>query len=125
MALAEDEKNVVTGADLLRRGATLLQEACPRCGGVQIKYQGKVYCLNEDDLGAVLNPNSQVSEKKENPPPANEAENSLRKMLEDKLANASKQLESTSDIEEQARLLDLISKYLETIKKLGTSKETV
>jgi len=110
-------------ADILRRGATLLQEACPKCGGVQLKYQGKVYCLNEDDLNEVLSgrPGVQPAIKKEDKTQValSEGSDSLRKLLEEKLADTSKQLESTSDVQEQSKLLDLISKYLETLQKLN------
>ena len=48
------KQRIVSSADLLRRGASLLGEACPRCGGVQVKFKGHVYCLNEDDLSELL-----------------------------------------------------------------------
>jgi hypothetical protein len=50
---------------------------------------------------------------------ATESSISLRKLLEEKLASASKQLEGTTDVSEQSKLLDLISKYLETLEKLN------
>jgi len=127
MGQTERKNNIVASAELVRRGATLLQEACPRCGGVQIRYQGKVYCLNEDDLDSVLNPKPQREQafqqipKKAEVRPAgtiSQSSESLRKLLEEKLDNVSKQLESTTDVDEQARLLELISKYLETLEKL-------
>ena len=31
-------------ADMLRRGATLLREPCPECGGILLRYQGKDIC---------------------------------------------------------------------------------
>ncbi len=42
----------------------------------------------------------------------------LRAMLEQKLDAASKELEAAKDVGEQTRLLDLISKYVETLEKL-------
>jgi uncharacterized Zn finger protein (UPF0148 family) len=117
------KSRMITSADLLRRGATLLQEACPRCGGVQIRYQGKIYCLNEDDIESALSPKPEQSRqtKKEESKPSlvSEASSTLRKTLEEKLASVSKQLEATTDVEEQGRLLDLISKYVETLEKLN------
>jgi uncharacterized Zn finger protein (UPF0148 family) len=115
---------MVLAADLVRRGASILQEACPRCGSVQIKYKGKVYCTSEDDLESLRNPSSvketivydKVEEHKP-VPAASQAADSLRKMLEEKLNNLSKQLESTTSPDEQTRILDLMSKYLETLEK--------
>ena len=114
-------------ADLIRRGGSILQEACPRCGSVQIKYKGKVYCTNEDDLEALLSSDSghgAIALKVESPEPlksASPATESLRKLMEGKLNELSQQLASTTDVAEQARLLDLISKYLETLEKVKHS----
>ena len=87
-----------------------------------MKYQGKVYCLNEDNLDEVLSgkPVVQPSIKKdEKKVVASDGSDSLRKILEEKLASTSKQLENTNDTQEQSMLLDLISKYLETLQKLN------
>jgi uncharacterized Zn finger protein (UPF0148 family) len=115
--------------ELVRRGASILQEACPRCGAVQIRYKGKAYCTNEDDLEALLNSGTSpepTGPKVEAPTslpaqPPSQANEALRKMMETKLSEVSKQLDSTTDINEQARLLDLISKYVETLDKLRRS----
>lgn len=119
--LGQRERNrMITSADLLRRGATLLGEACPRCGGVQIRYEGRVYCLNEDDVESALAAKpAKIDTKEERPVPVTDASNTLRKMLEEKLAAVSKQLESTTEVEEQSKLLDLVSKYVETLQKLS------
>ena len=126
MAQDESKNRMISSADLLRKGASLLREPCPKCGGLQIKYQGNVYCLNEDNLDAVLSggpvaspPTPKLQEKKAESLPAKaEDTDSLRKLLEGKLEAVSKQLDETSDVEEQGKLLDLISKYIETLNKL-------
>ncbi len=120
MEYAEEARNrarVTSGADLLRRGAALLREPCPKCGGLQLKYKDKMYCMNCDDLDAVLSPKPEqkAPEPKEVQAPTLSP---LRKMIEEKLSAVSKQLDATTDVEEQARLLDLISKYVETLEKL-------
>ena len=121
MESAEDTRKrtrVTSGADLLRKGATLLREPCPKCGGLQIRYKEKTYCMNCDDIEAVLSPKPEqaASGPKETPI------SPLRKMMEEKLNSVSKQLDATTDVEEQARLLDLISKYVETLEKLKKSE---
>ncbi|MGH2639684.1 MAG: Sjogren's syndrome/scleroderma autoantigen 1 family protein [Rhabdochlamydiaceae bacterium] len=129
MSEAETKNRMINSADLLRRGASLLREPCPKCGGLQMRYLGTVYCLNEDNLDAVLSnkpasspTTSTKKESKLEPLRApSESSNSLRKMLEGKLATVSKQLDETNDVQEQARLLDLISKYIETLDKLKKS----
>ena len=131
-----ERRKVATTAELIRKGATLLNETCAKCGGVQIKYQGKIYCINEDDLSNILSapsasPRSSVPvvepamSKRELNPVAKPATASaaseraaLRTLLEEKLAKVSRELESSQDFDQQAKLLDLISKYLETLEKL-------
>lgn len=121
-------------AEMMIKGATLLRESCPKCGGVQIKFQGQTYCTAEDDLERALSPEgaskptSETLSKKEtlHEPLATKVEqspekNALREMLQRKLETLSKQLEASNDVEEQAKLLDLISKYVETLEKLGKS----
>jgi uncharacterized Zn finger protein (UPF0148 family) len=143
----------------MRRGATLLNETCPRCGGVQIKFQGKVYCINEEDDLSSIGSSSSSSFSRSNsssteeaprrqhvPSPNYPASNSsaaiakdphvtqssssserdtLRTLLEGKLAKVSQQLESSQDFDQQEKLLNLISKYLETLEKLKNGKNSV
>jgi len=115
----------------------LLREPCPRCGGLQVRYNGKIYCVNEDDIEAII----YGQETKEQPaplkgPPAPERpetqlpqssveveRDSLRKLLRGKLDSVTKELETTSDVDKQSKLLDLISKYVEILSKLETDKQ--
>jgi UPF0148 protein len=130
-----ERRKITNSADLIRRGATLMREPCPRCGGVQIRFKDRVYCMNEDDIDSILaSPvHGQVQQKAKSDPivqpvtdqpilPASvqpKSENAqLKATLEEKLAVISKQLETSQDFEQQAKLLDLISRYLETLEKL-------
>ena len=125
-----NDQRIVSSADLLRRGATLLQEACPRCGGVQVRFRGKVYCLNEDDLSELLSTGSTTtgaavshaaklsSESAKSEPKQDSSSLQVRSVLEEKLKRLTKQLEESEDIEQQTKLLELISKYVDTLNKL-------
>ena len=132
---SSNKQRIVSTADLLRRGATLLSEACPRCGGLQIRYKERVYCLNEDDLSGLVSGESipssippampgkaapaqrEVGVRAQTQGPAFESDN-LSRLLQQKLNSVSKQLEETQDIDEQEKLLGLISKYVDTLNKL-------
>jgi uncharacterized Zn finger protein (UPF0148 family) len=124
LSQAQNKAKMAATAELIRRGASILQEACPRCGSVQIRYNGKVYCTNEDDLESLLNPDLRqvvAVPKVESSEPVKStspATDSLRKLMEEKLTELSKQLDSSTDPGEQARLLELISKYLDTLEKV-------
>ena len=133
-----------TTADLMARGASLLSEACPRCGGVQIQFRGKVYCINEDDISNITTSPVQkaadpsppaplvqpvVSEQQSVPPLTGATDldsdkGRLKAMLEEKLEKVSKQLENSQDFDQQEKLLGLISKYLDTLSKLKSQDST-
>lgn len=74
--------------------------------------------MNCDDIEAVLYPKPETIPE----PKAAPTGSPLRKMMEEKLSAVSKQLDATTDVDEQARLLDLISKYVETLEKLKKSE---
>jgi UPF0148 protein len=120
---AHERKLVATGAELLRRGATMLREPCPRCGGIQLKYGERVICLNEDDVDSILSGRSpeKSAERRTTAAAGSKQPSSVspaRKVIEDKLDSVTKQLVSSNDPNEQASLLDLISKYADTLEKL-------
>jgi Uncharacterized Zn-finger containing protein len=37
----------------MRRGGTLLAEPCPKCGGIMLKYKGKTFCPNCDNIKSI------------------------------------------------------------------------
>lgn len=141
-----EKLKLATTADLMARGASLLSEACPRCGGVQIQFRGKVYCINEDDISNITTSpvqkaadpsptaplvQSVVSEQQQSVPPPTTASTDLdsdkgrlKAMLEEKLEKVSKQLENSQDFDQQEKLLGLISKYLDTLSKLKSQDST-
>jgi uncharacterized Zn finger protein (UPF0148 family) len=128
MASKPSQQNkMIATAELLRRGATLMREACPKCGAVQIRFEGRTYCTNEDDLTSLLSPQHEQrlreegkTASKEKPKTSSEKED-LKVLLEEKLKAVSKQLENSTDPDEQTKLLDLVSKYVETLEKLKKS----
>ena len=102
-----------------------------------MKFKGSIYCLNEGDLSDLLSSGGSRSEQKSgtfassplNTKPSIESATpteqkrslgpgQVRKILEEKLNKLSKQLEESDDEEEQTKLLELISKYLDTLNKL-------
>ncbi len=96
--------------ELIRRGATLLKEPCPKCGGLQVRYRNRVYCVNEDDLSEIgKTPLTGVEE----------ASASLRELVLSKIQGVSSQLEKESDIERQTEMAELLIRYMELIDKMA------
>ena len=112
MSRASKEKMQLT-VELVRRGATLLKEPCAVCGGVQVRYHGKVICTNHDDLSGVLTTEEVTYEA---------VTSSLRTLLLSKAREAADLLEKEQDALKQDQLVSLITKYVELLQKLPESR---
>ncbi len=49
--LSKEKRALV--AEVMRRGGTLLAEPCPKCGGIMLKYKGKTFCPNCDNVNSI------------------------------------------------------------------------
>lgn len=94
------------GVELLRKGAILLKEPCPKCGGLQVLYKGRKICLKCGNLEeAFTSPSDVLSD--------------LKFMLLDKIKATSDKLGSESDLKKQTELVDLLLKYVELFDKVS------
>jgi len=94
--------------ELMGKGATLLRETCPRCGGLQLRYKGRLLCVNEDDLTEATKIEGVAT---------SDVMGSLRELLVMKLQEASSNLASEKDLDRQLKLAELIRKYVELLKE--------
>lgn len=95
--------------ELMRKGGAMLKEPCPVCNGVQIRYKGRVYCTNHEDLSVALQAKELLF--------ADVAED-LRNMLLTKLKESMAIVEREGDAEKLDRLISLMTKYVDLLKKL-------
>ena len=93
----------------------MLKEPCPVCNGVQLRYKGKVYCSNHDDLSLAL-------QAKEMAFP--DVANDLRNLLLTKLRESMSLLEGEKDLEKMDRLVSLMTGYVELVRKLEPAQRT-
>jgi len=96
-------------AELVSRGATMLAEPCPKDGGVQVRYRGKVYCASHDDLSsitvaAVVSYDAVVAQ--------------LREVLLTRLNETTVALSTERDAIKQDQLVSLAAKYFELLQRL-------
>ena len=101
--------------ELMRRGAVMMKEPCPTCNGVQLRYRGKVYCSNHDDLSLAL-------QAKEMSFP--DIADDLRNLLLAKLRESMSLLEVEKDLEKLDRLVSLMTGYVELVRKLEPPQRT-
>ncbi len=98
-----------TTVELMRRGAVMMKEPCQVCNGVQLRYKGRVYCTNHDDLTAAL-------QAKEILYP--DVAEDLKNLLLVKLKESMSLLENEKDPEELDRLVSLMTRYVELLRKV-------
>ena len=98
-----------TTVELMRRGAVMIKEPCPVCNGVQLRYKGRVYCTNHDDLVVAL-------QAKEILFP--DVAEDLKNLLLLKLKESMSLLENERDSEKLDRLVSLMTRYVELLRKL-------
>ena len=96
-------------AELVSRGATMLAEPCPKDGGVQVRYRGKVYCASHDDLSsitvaAVVSYDVVVAQ--------------LREVLLTRLNEITAALGTERDTIKQDQIVSLAAKYFELLQRL-------
>ena len=119
--LKDSEKKLSNAASLLLKGATILQDPCLNCNGVQIKYKNQNICVQCDQ---VTTPSDKPISKK----PASKEEvkkstksstdsSTYKTILNNKINEILKLIDNESDIDKQLKLLSLIHQYVELIEK--------
>jgi UPF0148 protein len=98
--------------ELMRRGAVMLKEPCPVCNGVQIRFRGKVYCTNHDDVEAALSAKEITY---------GDVTSGLRDVLLGKLKDGTVALEREKDPQKQEQLVSLMIKYMDLLKTTTTT----
>ncbi len=93
----------------MRKGAVMIKEPCHVCNGVQLRYKGRVYCTNHDDLSVAL-------QAKEILFP--DVAEDLKNLVLVKLKESMSLLESEREWEKLDKLVSLIAKYVELLRRL-------
>ncbi len=100
---------VKLAAELVSKGATMLAEPCPKDGGIQVRYRGKVYCTSHDDLSSITT-SAMVSYET--------VVAQMREVLLARLNEATAALGTEKDPAKQQELVSLAAKYFELLQKL-------
>lgn len=96
-------------ADLVSKGATMLAEPCPKDGGIQVRYRGKVYCTTHDDLSTITTSAALSFET---------VAAQMKEVLIARLSEVAAALGTERDVARQEQLVSLASKYYELLQKL-------
>ena len=98
-----------TTVELMRKGAVMIKEPCSVCNGVQLRYKGRVYCTNHDDLAVAL-------QAKEILFP--DVAEDLKNLLLVKLKESMSLVENERDSEKLDKLVSLMARYVELLQRL-------
>lgn len=103
-------------AELLRRGGTLVNESCSKCGGVQVKFSGKVVCVNCGKEEAI------EGGAKEPKVASTEVVQDLKSIILSKINELLPVLRAENDPAKQEDIVRLIKHYLEVLEKIPKDK---
>ncbi len=96
-------------AELVSKGATMLAESCPKDGGIQVRWRGKVYCTSHDDLSSITT-SAGVS--------YDTVVAQMREVLLTRLSETTATLGVEKDSARQEQLVSLATRYFELLQKL-------
>ena len=112
---------IKNAAELLTRGASLINEACPKCRGVQVKFKEVITCINcgheqkrSKDVSSIHSKQRSMLESKGDP------KSSPLEFIEDKITDKIVKLINMlddEDLSEEKKRADLLELYLRIIEK--------
>ena len=108
-------------ASLLLKGGTLINDPCPSCTGVQVRFQNENICINgcnpQDLVGKATPTDSGVTNEEVN---RNITRGLAKSIIQEKIILLIQQLKEENDISAQMIKADLIESYLRILEKTAT-----
>ena len=113
---------IKNAAELLTRGASLINEACPKCRGVQVKFKEVITCINcGHEQKRPKDVSSSIDSKQRSMfGSKGESKSSPLELIEDKVTDRIVKLISIlddEDLSEEKKKADLLGLYLTIIEK--------
>ncbi len=113
MKRGNDEKSIKRMAELLRKGATLTELACPNCASPLFRLNdGTLWCEKDEKQVIVVKP------EESQPSASNDTLSSLEVTLLTKIRNVQGKIQETENVEELQRLSSALSELLENLAKI-------
>jgi len=104
--------------ELMRRGASLLSEQCPTCGGIMLRYKGVTFCPRCSGFTSV----EEIEEKLSAP---GDLLGGLEKLLYDDLRRGIQELRDAKDAEDRSASLRSVKEELEVLEMLLRVKDRI
>lgn len=114
---------MAAAAEILRKGGVLVSEACSACKGVQVKYSGKIICVNcgrEEAEVAETTKKVKIgtTEKVTSAAAPGGVITELRSTLTAKINELLPMLRQERDVGRQYELSKLLMSYLQALEKI-------
>lgn len=104
-------------ATLLLKGGTLINDPCPSCSGLQVRFQDENVCVNECQLHQIS-----ANDTGQAPIQNDLSIDAIKKMIDaifkEKLVNILQTLRQENDLSKQKILAELIELYLRILSGL-------
>lgn len=107
--MSSAKERMQLAAELVSKGATMLAEPCPKCGGIQVRFRGRVYCTSHEDIGGVVESKVVTVES---------VQSQLKEVLLVKLNETALALASEKDPARQREYVSLMAGCYELLMKL-------
>ncbi len=102
--------------ELIRRGATLLKESCPKCGGLMVKYKGKVICPTCSKAKTVKEIEEELISK-------GALEPLISEIIEKRVHELIKSIEGLPSVKKEKEVVELILLYYQLLNEVRRVKE--
>jgi len=120
-----DSGKLKDAASLLLRGATLLNDPCPSCTGVQVRFENKNICINSCNRPAADTRATQRESNFDNQKAKMITDKDLaRSVIQEKIMLLVQQLRDENDISSQKIKAELIELYLRIFEKAGALEDS-
>jgi UPF0148 protein len=120
----QNSSKLKDAASLLLKGGTLINDPCPSCTGVQVRFQNENICINgcnpQDLVGKATPTDSGVTNEEVN---RNITRGLAKSIIQEKIILLIQQLKEENDISAQMIKADLIESYLRILEKTGTLED--
>ena len=106
------KERISTAAELLRKGGTLVSESCSVCRGIQVRFSGKIICVNcgKEEVTGVTETGKEAK--------TGEVVTDLKNIVLSKIGALLPSLKSEEDLDKQTEVVKLIKHYLEVLEKI-------
>ncbi len=117
MSSEDSAGRIRSAASLLVKGGTLTSDACPKCGGVQVRFADKTTCINCGNEVKAGGAAQKAESEKVAPAQASSGLASAASLIEEKITVLAAEIKTESDISVQKQKAELLESYLRILEK--------